>query len=181
MPCVSCAARSLSSCRVSLHKRARAPLGARLYPLPPPPSSHILLAVFSPLQRGGATGADGVAAPVCLQTSAPCGTLPAGAPTGVFLRESRAVVTLQKNADHTAATGNPGNFTLHLWGAGDKVGTFIGARENDDRPSLAVYELEVYVRNATVPGNYVLQATYNTNNAAAPFPAFYQCADVQVL
>ena len=118
---------------------------------------------------------------MCLQTSAPCGTSTAGAPTGAFTRESRALVQLQKNAGHEAATGNPGNFTLHLWAPGDQVGTFVGARENDNRPSLSFYELEIFVRNSTKPGNYILQATYNTANPAAPFPAFYQCADVQVL
>ena len=69
---------------------------------------------------------------------------------------------------------------MHLWGAGDKVGELISFRPNDNRPSLSMYELEIFIRNETVPGAYILQATYNTDNSAAP-AQFFQCADIEVV
>ena len=75
-----------------------------LTPAPlPPPLAH---AVLTPLQRGGAAGANVVAAPVCLQLAAPCGAAPAGPSTGAFLRGERGYAHLQKNQDHLPATGN---------------------------------------------------------------------------
>ena len=137
--------------------------------------------MFSPLQRGGVAGAGTNAAPACLQVTAPCGTVPAGAPTGAFVRESRSIVQLQKNQGHEVGGGAyPGNFSVSLWGAGDKTGHLLAERMNDERPSLSFYELEVFIRNETAPGQYILQAQYNTANPAAP-ATFFQCADVTVL
>ena len=89
-------------------------------------------------------------------------------------------MSLQKNQQHEAASGYPGNFTVSLWGAGDKEGRLLGVRLDDQRPSLSFYDVEIFIRNETQPGAYILQAEYNTANPAAP-ATFFQCADVTVL
>jgi hypothetical protein len=105
---------------------------------------------------------------------------PAGPPTGAFARDQRGTVQLQKNQQHEAATGSPGNFTVSLWGPSSPNGEVISYRPDDTRPSLSMYELEVFIRNETKPGQYILQAVYNTANPAAP-AQFFQCADITVL
>jgi hypothetical protein len=140
-------------------------------------SAHLCL--LQPMQRGGVEGSGEIGAKACFGVTAPCGNYPKAGPiSSVAPRGTMTLVQFQKNEDHYNAE-NPGNFSIVGWN-GAFAGPPIATLADNSAPSLTVFTVSLWTPMEAPPGNYTLQVVYYTNNPNAP-PAFYACADVQVV
>ena len=128
------------------------------------------------MQGSNVTGAD-----ICFQVTAPCGNAPtAGSPVAAYVAGSSNAISVMKNMDHYAGAGLAGNITVNLWGSTPSP-LFLGAiADSYVTAPINMYTVQVTIPQNTVPGSYVLQVVYATDNSDAP-AAFYTCSDITVV